>query len=62
MKTVNELVKQLKQSNSIVLTESVADSVLPDLKFTLDVLCMNYRLRQIDTLSGGRQTKIELRS
>lgn len=60
MKTVNDMVKQLKQHQTIVIPQSQSD-IIPDLIFTLDVLCIPHRRRDVESLKDGHQTRIELR-
>lgn len=61
MKTVNDMVRKLKQQQAIVIPTNQVD-LIPDLVFTLDVLCIPHRRRDIESLKDGVQTRIELRS
>ena len=61
MRTVNDMIKTLKQNRVLTLPTS-QNSIVPDLIFTLDVMCIAHRRRHIETVQHGRQVRIELRN
>ncbi len=61
MRTVNEMIKTLKQQRVLTLPSSQSNLV-PDLCFTLDVMCIAHRRREVESVQHGRQVRIELRN
>lgn len=61
MRTVNDMITTLKRDSKIIIPTANA-SLIPDLLFTLDVMCLPYSRREVQLLGGGSLTKLELRS
>ncbi|QQO90469.1 hypothetical protein pEaSNUABM5_00327 [Erwinia phage pEa_SNUABM_5] len=61
MRTVNDIIKVLKEQRVVTIPQSQS-SIVPDLCFTLDVWCIPHRRRDVDSLQHGRQVRIELRN
>lgn len=59
MKTINELVGELKQRGVLILEEHQKHT-LPDLTFTLDCMCLPHTKREVETTTRGRVVKIRL--
>jgi len=61
MRTVNDMIKVLKQHQVVNIPPSQS-SIVPDLCFTLDVMCIPHRRREVESVQHGRQVRIELRN
>lgn len=60
MRTINDMISELQKTQVITIPKNKKD-LIPDLVFTLDVMCLQYCRRDIETLSGDTQTRISLR-